>query len=100
MVNVETSSIEKEEKEETYDFGTPELITENEDLEYYRNQYYNSQANYNALKYDVEAIIKKTKYIKSNFGTGHYRLDITKEAFENFKQKLQNVYHDNTTEIR
>lgn len=76
----ETSNIEKEEEE--YNFETPILITENEELTYYRNKYYTSQGNYNALKYDVENIIKKTKYIKSNFGTGHFRLEITKEEFE------------------
>lgn len=93
----ETSNIEKE--EETFNFETPTLITENEELTYYRNEYYTSQENYNALKYDVEDIIKKTKYIKSSFGTGHFRLDITNEEFEQLKQKLKDVHHHNSTEI-
>lgn len=90
----------EESKEEEYDFETPALITENEELTYYRKEYYKTQENYNALKYDVQDIIKKTKYIKSNFGTAHFRLDITKEQFENLKQKLENVHHHNTSEIR
>lgn len=80
----ETSNIEKE--EETFDFETPTLITENEELTYYRKEYYKIQENYNALKYDVKDIIKKTKYIKSNFGTGYFRLEITKEEFEQLKK--------------
>jgi hypothetical protein len=94
----ETSNIEKE--EETYDFETPTLITENEELTYYRNEYYTNQENYNALKYDVEDIIKKIRHIKSNFGAGHFRLEITKEEFELLKNKLKDVHHHNTTEIR
>lgn len=94
----ETSNIEKE--EETYDFETQTLITENEELTYYRNEYYTNQENYNALKYDVEDIIKKTKYIKSSFGTGRFRLEIAKEEFEQLKQKLKDVHHHNTAETR
>ncbi|MFK5982223.1 MAG: BfmA/BtgA family mobilization protein [Flavobacteriaceae bacterium] len=95
----ETSNIEKEEKEE-YDFETPTLITENEELTYYRKEYYANQENYNALKYDVDTILKNTKYIKHNFGIGYFRLDITKEEFEQLKQKLKDVHHHNATEIR
>lgn len=86
--------------EEEYKFEEPTLITENEELTYYRKEYYKNQENYNTLKYDVAGILKKTKYIKSNFGTGHFRLDITKEEFEQLKQKLENVHHYNTSEIR
>ncbi|MDC9721715.1 MAG: BfmA/BtgA family mobilization protein [Urechidicola sp.] len=93
----ETSNIEKE--EEIFDFETPTLITEKEELTYYRNEYYTNQENYNALKYDVEDIIKKTKYIKSNFSTGYFRLEITKEEFEQLKQQLKDVHHHNSTEI-
>lgn len=94
----ETSNIEKEEEE--YNFETPTLITENEELTYYRNGYYNNKEKYNTLKYDVEDIIKKTKYIKNNFGSGYFRLNITKEEFEQLKQKLKDVHHHNTSETR
>lgn len=93
----EASNIEKEEK---YNFETPTLITENEELTHYRNEYYKIQENYNTLKYDVKEIIQKTKYFKSNFGTGHFRLEITREEFEQLKQKLDDVHHHNTTKIR
>ena len=85
----ETSNIEKEEDE--FNFETPKLTTENEELTYFRNAYYTKQENYNVLKYDIEEIIKKITYIKRNFGKGHFRLDITKEEFENLKLKLENV---------
>jgi hypothetical protein len=89
----ETSNIEKEDEE--FNFETPNLITENEELDYYRKQYFDIKTNYSDLKYDIESILKKTKYIKSSFGTGHYRMDITKEEFEKIKQKSQDVHHDN-----
>ena len=90
----------EDEVEEEYNFETPNVITENEELTHYRNAYYTNQENYNALKYDVENIIKKTKYVKSNFGAGHFRLDITKDEFVQLKQKLKDVHHHNTTETR
>jgi len=79
---------EKEQEEENFEFEQQELITENEKLEYYRKNYFNTQTNYNDLKYEIETILKNTKYIKSNFGTGYYRMNITKDEFENLKQKL------------
>lgn len=88
------------EKEEEYNFETPTLISENEELTHYRNEYYKTQENYNTLKYDVEEIIQKTKYFKGNFGAGHFRLEITKEEFEQLKQKLEDVHHHNTAKIR
>ncbi len=91
---------EKEQEEENFEFEQQELITENEELEYYRKHYFNTQTNYNDLKYEIETILKNTKYIKSNFGTGYYRMNITKDEFENLKQKLQDVHHHNSTENR
>lgn len=83
----ETSKIEKENEEE-FDFGTPKLITENEELEYYKNAYYKNQETYNDLKHDTKRLLKKVKYVKSNFGIGHYRLEITKEDLKQLKEKL------------
>lgn len=93
----EVSNEEKEEEE--FNFETPNLITKNEELTYYRNAYDANQEKYHALKYDLEDIIKKTTYIKGSFGIGHFRLNITKEGFEKLKQQLENVHHHNTTEI-
>jgi len=77
-----------EEEEESYDFGQPNLITENEELSYYQNAFYKAQEEHQTLKYKFEAILKQTKYIKSSFGKNYYRLDITKQEFEAFLDNL------------
>ncbi|UMB54184.1 hypothetical protein MKD41_01595 [Lutibacter sp. A64] len=89
----------EENEEEEYDFETPKLTTETEELTYFRNAYYTKQENYNVLKQDIEDIIRKTIYIKSSFGKGYFKLNITKEELENLKLRLENVYHNNSTEI-
>lgn len=83
----ETASIEKE-ADEVFDFGTPTLITENEELTYYKNAYYKTQETHNDMKRETKELLKKVKYVKNNFGIGHYRWNITSEALEAFKQKL------------
>lgn len=94
----ETTNIEKE--EELFEFETPNLITENEELSYYRKAYYDNQESYNSLKHDIEAVLKEAKYVKGSFGKGYFRLDITPEKFEQIKQRLKYVHHYNTTENR
>jgi hypothetical protein len=83
----ETASMEKE-AAEVFDFGTPTLITENEELTYYKNAYYKTQETHNDMKRDTRELLKKIKYVKNNFGIGHYRLNISTEALDAFKQKL------------
>lgn len=95
----ETSNIDKED-EDAFEFGTPTLITENEELEYYKKAYYKTQETNNDLKQDIKELLKKIKYVRNNFGMGHYRLNITKEDLEHFKQKFENVYNNNPTETR
>jgi len=73
-----------------------EQFTEHTELEYYRNQYFGTKSKFNDLKNDYEMVLKKTKYIRSNFGIGHFRLEITKEEFENLKNKLEHVHHNNS----
>ena len=95
----ETSNIDKED-EDSFEFGTPTLITENEELEYYKKAYYKTEETNNDLKKDIKELLKKVKYVRNNFGMGHYRLNITKEALEHLKQKFENVYNNNPTETR
>lgn len=83
----ETANIQKED-EDTFDFESPKLITENEELDYYKSAYYKSQETYNDLKQDAKELLKKVVYVRNNFGLGHYRLSATKEALEHLKQKL------------
>ncbi|WP_040280330.1 BfmA/BtgA family mobilization protein [Psychroserpens damuponensis] len=94
-------NIEEENKEEeTYDFGTPTLITENEELNYYRESYAKYKDYYHSINQELETIIDRTKYVKGNFGGGYLKLEMTKEEFENLKEKRNNVHHNNSTEIR
>lgn len=83
----EVSTIEKDE-EEILEFKPQELISENEELAYYREQYYSVKTDYSDLKQELNVLLKNTDYIKSSFGTGHYRMKLTKQAFEILKQKL------------
>lgn len=83
----ETASIEKE-SEEVFEFGNPALISENEELEYYKNAYYKSQEAYSNLKQDTQELLKKVQFTRNNFGIGHYRLNIKKDVLEAFKHKL------------
>jgi hypothetical protein len=83
----ETAVIENE-TAEVFEFGDPKLITENEELEYYKNAYYKIQETHNQMKRDTRELLKKVNHVKNNFGIGHYRLNVTKEALEAFKQKL------------
>lgn len=83
----ETASIEKE-ATEVFDFGTPKPITENEELDHYKKAYFTSRESYHDLKQETKELLKKVKYVRNNFGAGHYRLNVTKELLEHLKQKL------------
>ncbi len=94
----QTSDIEKKETQ-LYDFDTPNMASNTEELDYYRSHYFDIKAQCGDLKHDLETIIKSTKYIKSSFGNSHYRLELSKGNLENLKQKLKDVYNDNQTGI-
>ena len=89
---------EKEPPEELFEFGQQELTTENEELHLYRKRYQEIQRHYQKAKDDLEKIIRKTSYVKSRFGGGYLKLELTKEEFENLKQRLNDVYHNNETD--
>ncbi|WP_066223729.1 BfmA/BtgA family mobilization protein [Formosa haliotis] len=90
----------QQEAENHIDFTPQELITENEELEYYQNQFRDSQKRYLQLKSDTGLILKKLKYIRNNFGMGYYRLNLNKEDIQRIKNNLDHVHHDNSSEIR
>ena len=93
----ETALIEKDDGDALY-FGTPTLITENEELEYYRKEYYKTQEAYRGLGQETKGLLKKVKYVRNNFGMGHYRLNATEADLKRLQQKLDHVHHHNTTE--
>lgn len=91
------NSEEKESSEEYLEFEQQELITENEELDHYRNHYYELRQQYQNIKDDLGKIVGKTTYVKGSFGSGYLKLELTIKELENYKQKLQNVYHDYQT---
>jgi len=104
MINLLFKEAEEDEEEEEQilleevlsDGISEEQFTEHKELEYYHNQYFETKSKFNDLKDDFEMVLKKTKYIRNNFGIGHFRLEITKEEFENLKNKLEHVHHNNS----
>ncbi len=93
-------NIETEKEEEIFDFGEPTIISEDEELTYYRTEYFNYQEKYNTLNHQMKKVLGNVKFIKGNFSSGYFKLDISKEEFETLKQELDNVYHHNRTKIR
>jgi len=75
-------------QEELFEFEQQELITENEELNHYRNRYEEVQQQFHSVKYDLEKIISKTTYVKGSFGGGYLKVGLSKDEFENIKQKL------------
>lgn len=87
-------------EEEEFDFGTPELISENEELTYYRDSYFKIQEQFNATHNHFEEVMDKMRYVKGNFGSSYFKLEITKEEYEVIKQKLNDVRNDKSTTNR
>ncbi|CAL2104139.1 conserved protein of unknown function [Tenacibaculum sp. 190130A14a] len=87
-------------EEEEFDFGSTELISENEELTYYRDNYFRIKEQFNITHNDLEKVMSKVKYAKGSFGNSYLRLEITKEEYETIKQKLEDVRNDNSTENR
>lgn len=88
------------EEEEEYDFGAPVLITENEELEFYRKGYEHHRQQCTTLYQLITQIIEKTSLVKKNFGGDYYRLEFSREDFENLTQQIENVYHHHSAENR
>ncbi len=82
----ETTNLEKE--EESFDFETPNLITENEELDYYRKEYFIVKENYIALQQNMQHILNKIQYVKSNFGSGYFKVEMDQTTLEALKKKI------------
>lgn len=83
----ETIKVEKEEETEFIDFGTPKLITENEELVYYKEKYDQINKQHFGLRNEITGFLKKIKVEKRTFGKDFLLLDLSKKDFENFKRK-------------
>jgi len=56
---------EEKESDRIFEFEQRELIAKNEELGYYRNQYFTTKTNYNGLKNYFETVFKKINTIIS-----------------------------------
>ncbi|WP_299780505.1 BfmA/BtgA family mobilization protein [uncultured Formosa sp.] len=90
----------QQENEDQMEFKPQELITENEELEYYQKQYKDSQKHYQNLKSDTQLMLKKLKYVRNNFGVGYYRLNLNKKDIERIKYNINHVHNNNRAETR
>lgn len=95
----EMSQMEDEEElEENFDFGAPEAFIRDKELEHYRNRYEEMQQQLSRYKNRVQELLEQMTYVKGTFGKGHYKLDMDKNEFEDFKKELQDVHHRHRTE--
>ena len=85
----ETSNIEQDE-EDVYDFGSPVLITENEELEFYKKQYKLIQEDNMSFKNKITKLLDKVNVEKRSFGKDYLKLNLDKIDFDNFR-KSNNV---------
>ena len=86
------------EEEEDFDFGSPVLISENEELQYYRENQTKIQGQLQSIGQDFEKVLGKVKYVKGGFGSGYLKLEMTKEEFERLKQRSDYVRNHHGTE--
>lgn len=79
----ETANIEKE---EDFDFGTPTLITENEELTFYKKQYELERERDMNFKNKMTKLVNKVNVEKRSFGKDYLKLNMTKIDFDNFRK--------------
>ena len=68
------------------------LTTENEELTYYRSEYYKKQTEYNKLKYKLEGTFNKFKLVKNTFSANHYILKLTIDEHKILMDKLKSSF--------
>jgi hypothetical protein len=83
----ETANIEKE---EDFDFGTPKLITENEELAFYGKENELVRQEYMSFKNKMTKLLEKVNVEKRSFGKNYLKLNLDKIDFDNFR-KSNNV---------
>lgn len=91
----ETTNLETDEQT----FESPELISENEELEYYRANYIKIQQDFNVLKNETLTLLNGISHVKGSFGKSYLKLEMDKTEYEQLKEKLTNVHNDNSSEI-
>ncbi|MCM5664013.1 BfmA/BtgA family mobilization protein [Galbibacter mesophilus] len=95
---METGSRKWKEGEGSIDFGSPETITRDTELEHYRNRYEVMQKELSHYKNRIQELLEQLTYVKGTFGKGYHRLDMDRKELENFKNTLEHVHHHYRTE--
>ncbi|MBU2905906.1 hypothetical protein KO529_13995 [Arenibacter algicola] len=85
------------ENQEEIIFEAPPLITENEELEYYRKQYDQMREQFQLVKTDLQKLCDAIVFVKGSFGSGYLKLQMTQEEFKNFINSSPYVHHHNKT---
>ena len=83
----ETANIERE---EDFDFGSPVLITENEELAFYKKENELVRQEYRSFKNKMRKLLDKVNVEKRSFGKDYLKLNLDKIDFDNFR-KSNNV---------
>ena len=94
----EMSQVEDQEKEESFDFETPESFSRDKELEHYQNRYEEMRQELGQYKSRVQNVMEQMTYVKGTFGKGHFKLDMGKDEFEKLKKELHDVHHHHRTE--
>ena len=71
------------------EFGEPNIITENEELAYYRDANSKNNAKLTQIRYRLGDVLKNMKLVKNTFGANHYSLKLTVEQYNTMKEKLE-----------
>lgn len=66
----------------------PSLISENEELTYYRDAYFKRDAEINELKEKVNDLLEKSEFIKNTFSSNRYVLKMSELEFEEMKNSM------------
>ena len=60
----------------------------NKELDLYRENYEKSNKKYQDLKQSFNMLLKHTSFVKNNFGSNYYRINIDQKTFEEITSKL------------
>tara|TARA_R110000868_G_scaffold409765_2_gene695948 strand:+ start:6952 stop:7482 length:531 start_codon:yes stop_codon:yes gene_type:complete len=74
--------------EEVSPFKEPTLITENEELSYYRNAYHKEQIRCNELKHKMKTFFEQFKQVKNTFSATQYVLKISEQELSELKKEV------------
>lgn len=83
-----TNLEDSEEKDTNLDFGSPEPFSRDTEMERYRNRYEEMQHQLGNYRNRMLELLNRMNYVKGTFGQGHYKLNMHKNEFENFKKQL------------